>query len=138
MHCVCHAVCPNSTLSAGRGFLRPRAVCGILTACGRCTRIMYMAVLPIGEARRRLPDLVRKVAAGHPPVLIGRRGRAEAAIVAPSSIEKPVERRSLQGRMRIVGSVEDFERWLVTAREERIRAMEENLDLVTRGLRRMD
>jgi len=70
-----------------------------------------MSVLPIGEARRRLPELVRKVAAGHPPVAIGRRGHVEAVLVAPiAAPHRQVERRPLRGLLTLVGSDTALER----------------------------
>src|SRR5688572_5346082 len=50
-------------------------------AAGMCTRYMYMKVLRVSEARAGLPSLIRKVASGHPPIAIGRRGKAEAWLV---------------------------------------------------------
>jgi prevent-host-death family protein len=78
---------------------------GRLFAKARCTTIMYMNVLPIAEARRRLPELVRKVAAGHPPIAIGRRGAVEALIV-PAGTAMPVPRRPLRGLIKILGDLE--------------------------------
>jgi len=70
-----------------------------------------MKVLPIGEARQRLPELVRKVAAGHPPIEIGRRGRVEAVLVPPAmAAARQVERRPLRGSVELVGSERDLER----------------------------
>jgi len=70
---------------------------------------MYMRVLPVGEARRRLPELVRKVAAGQPAVAIGRRGRPEAMLgpVHPPSVG---DRRPLRGLLELVGTPEDVAR----------------------------
>lgn len=81
-----------------------------LTWRGSCTTNMSMKVLPIGEARRRLPELVRKIAEGHAPVAIGRRGRSEAVLAPPESVAAPVRRRPLQGLMKIVGTPDDLER----------------------------
>jgi prevent-host-death family protein len=62
---------------------------------------MFMNVLPIGEARRRLPELVRKVAQGHPPVGIGRRGKVEVVLsAAPPAAQ--AKRRPLRGLIRLV------------------------------------
>jgi hypothetical protein len=71
---------------------------------------MCMKVLPIGEARRRLPELVRKVAGGHPPVAIGRRGRIEAMLAAPDVALAGVRRRPLRGLLEVVGSQEDLDK----------------------------
>jgi prevent-host-death family protein len=68
--------------------------------------MVCMTVLPIGEARRRLPELVRKVAEGHPPVAIGRRGKVEAVLSAPrASLE--TRRVPLSGLVTILD--DDFE-----------------------------
>jgi prevent-host-death family protein len=69
---------------------------------------MYMKVLPMSEARRRLPELVRKVRAGHPPIAIGRRGRAEAVLSRASSTAPT--RRPLVGMVELVGSWDQAER----------------------------
>ncbi|TMB18631.1 MAG: type II toxin-antitoxin system Phd/YefM family antitoxin [Deltaproteobacteria bacterium] len=71
---------------------------------------MCMTVLPIGEARRRLPELVRKVAGGHAPILIGRRGRCEAILAAAAGARDAVVRRPLEGLVEIVGAWKDVER----------------------------
>jgi len=71
---------------------------------------MSMKVLPIGEARRRLPELVRRIADGHAPVAIGRRGRPEAVLAPPGSVTTPTRRRPLRGLMKIVGTPDDLER----------------------------
>jgi prevent-host-death family protein len=65
---------------------------------------MYMSipVVPLAEARRRLPELVRKVAGGHPPIPIGRRGRVEAVLVPPGHA-RAVVRRPLQGLVEVIG-----------------------------------
>ncbi len=69
-----------------------------------------MNVLPISEARRRLPELVRKVAAGHAPVAIGRRGRCEAMLAAAGVARGAIARKPLQGLIEILDSWEDVER----------------------------
>jgi len=68
-----------------------------------------MRALPIGEARRRLPELVRRVAAGHRTVAIGRGGRAEVMLVPAVSQALDLERRPLKGLIEIVGAIEDLE-----------------------------
>ena len=68
-----------------------------------------MRALPIGEARRRLPELVRRVAAGHRTVAIGRGGRAEVMLVPAASQALDLERRPLKGLIEIVGTVEDLQ-----------------------------
>src|SRR5262245_21572458 len=63
---------------------------------------MYMSsVLSISAARRRLPELVRKVVRGHPPIAIGRRGKVEAMIVTPANISSP-PRKALRGLIDLV------------------------------------
>jgi prevent-host-death family protein len=71
--------------------------------------MMCMKALPIGEARRRLPELVRRVAQGQRTVAIGRGGRPEVMLV-PVGSATAVPRRPLQGLVEIVGSDDDFER----------------------------
>jgi len=63
-----------------------------------------MKPLPIGEARKRLPELVRKVASGHAPIPIGRRGRCEVILAPAAMAADAVARRPLQGLVQIVGS----------------------------------
>jgi len=69
-----------------------------------------MKALPIGEARRRLPELVRRVAGGHGSVAIGRGGRPEVMLVPAGTPARGVTRRPLPGLVEIVGSEDDFER----------------------------
>lgn len=88
---------------------------------------MYMKVLPVGEARRRLPELVRRVAGGHPPVAIGRRGRPEA-VLAAAAAPTPVERRPLAGMVRIVGGWSEVE----SAQAEIRGSIEESLQRTAR------
>jgi len=79
---------------------------------------MCMTVLPIGEARRRLPELVRKVAGGHAPILIGRRGRCEAILAPAAAARDTVVRRPLQGLVEIVGAWKDIARAQLDIRRE--------------------
>jgi prevent-host-death family protein len=69
-----------------------------------------MKALPIGEARKRLPELVRRVVEGRSAVAIGRRGRPEVMLVPAGSLAQVAKRRPLQGLIEIVGSDEDLER----------------------------
>jgi prevent-host-death family protein len=69
-----------------------------------------MRVLAIGEARRRLPELVRRVAEGEAPVAIGRRGRPEVVLALPTAVDPETKKVPLRGLLRIVGSWEDMER----------------------------
>lgn len=58
---------------------------------------MYMSkTYPVAEARRQLSALIERAASGRGPVYIGRRGRAEVALVA---VDKRAEatQRSLRG-----------------------------------------
>lgn len=89
-----------------------------------------MKVLPIGEARRRLPELVRRVADGDGPVAIGRRGRSEAVLAPPSAVTAPIQRRPLQGLMKIVGTPGHLER----GRTELRREVEHSLERTARML----
>jgi prevent-host-death family protein len=70
--------------------------------------MMSMKALPIGEARRRLPELVRRVAAGQRAVAIGRGGRPEVMLVPASTRSMLIARRPLKGLVEIVGSDEDL------------------------------
>jgi hypothetical protein len=70
---------------------------------------MLMKALPIGEARRRLPALVRQVTERHRSVTIDRRGRAEVALV-PVGSAAPVAHLPLKGLAEIVGGGEEMER----------------------------
>jgi prevent-host-death family protein len=89
-----------------------------------------MSVLPIAEARRRLPELVRKVAEGHPPFVLGRRGRPEAVLTGPALAERTTPLRPLVGLIEILGSWEEVEK-----AEERLRAaVAESLDRTAREL----
>ena len=76
-----------------------------------------MKVLPIGEARKRLPELVRKVASGHGPIAIGRRGRCEAVLAPAAGLASRIERRPLRGLVEVLGDWSDVE-----AAERRIHA----------------
>ena len=69
---------------------------------------MSMKALPIGEARRRLPELVRRVAAGQRAVAIGRGGRPEVMLVPASTRSMLIARQSLKGLVEIVGSDEEL------------------------------
>lgn len=89
---------------------------------------MSMKVLPIGEARKRLPELVRKVAAGHPPIPIGRRGHCEAVLAPAAGPEVRVERRPLTGLVEILGSSID----LGPAQEAIRREIDTSLDRTAR------
>jgi prevent-host-death family protein len=62
-------------------------------------------VIPVGEARRRLPELVRKVASGHEPVTIGRRGRPEVVLLAAGSLGA-CEMTPLPGLVQLVGDLD--------------------------------
>jgi prevent-host-death family protein len=79
-----------------------------LTGWRACTSMMSMKALPIGEARRRLPELVRRVAAGQRAVAIGRGGRPEVMLVPASTRSMLIARRPLKGLVEIVGSDEDL------------------------------
>jgi prevent-host-death family protein len=86
---------------------------------------MTMKVLPIGEARQRLPELVRKITAGHPPISIGRRGRPEAVLVPATSAASALpRRRPLRGLLELVGAPDDLER----TQEDIRRLLAESLD----------
>jgi prevent-host-death family protein len=87
-----------------------------------------MRVLGVAEARSRLPELIRKVAGGHPPIPIGRRGRPEVVLAAPSTARPNVERRSLAGLVEVVGSWDELER----AQEEIRLEMSASLDRTAR------
>jgi len=87
-----------------------------------------MKVLPIGEARRRLPELVRQLAGGHAPIAIGRRGRCEAILAPATGVGHTPVRRPLQGLVEIVGTWEDVER----ARDEIRQEIERSLDRTAR------
>jgi prevent-host-death family protein len=82
--------------------------------------MMYMTVLPMAEARRRLPELVRKVAAGHPPIGIGRRGSIEVLLV-PAGTKAPVRRQPLRGLLEIVGDLESGSAEITGLLEEGLR-----------------
>jgi prevent-host-death family protein len=66
-------------------------------------------VIPIGEARRRLPELVRKIASGDEPVTIGRRGRPEVVLL-PAGSSGACEMSPLPGLVQLVGDVEEGSR----------------------------
>ncbi|MBI4701145.1 MAG: type II toxin-antitoxin system Phd/YefM family antitoxin [Deltaproteobacteria bacterium] len=89
-----------------------------------------MSVLPIAEARRRLPELVHKVAAGHPPIAIGRRGRPEAVIAAPGAVRPVRPRRSLRGLARLVGDAEGLDQ----AQAELLAALQASLARTARQI----
>jgi antitoxin (DNA-binding transcriptional repressor) of toxin-antitoxin stability system len=72
--------------------------------------MMSMKALPIGEARKRLPELVRQVAQGRRTVAIGRGGRPEVMLVPVGAAALAVTRRPLRGLVEIVGSERDLVR----------------------------
>jgi prevent-host-death family protein len=80
-----------------------------LTRCRTCTTFMYMSnsVIPIAEARRRLSELVRKVAEGHTPIAIGRRGRPEVVIARVSTVAA-TRPPPLRGLARLLGEEEEL------------------------------
>jgi prevent-host-death family protein len=66
-------------------------------------------VLLVSEARRRLPELLRSVAGGHAPYLIGSRGQAQAVIAAVGAVTETT-RRELVGLIEVVGDAEQLAR----------------------------
>lgn len=52
---------------------------------------------PVAEARRQLSALIARVASGRGPIYIGRRGKAEVALVAAVDPRAEAQRRSLRG-----------------------------------------
>lgn len=52
---------------------------------------------PVVEARRQLPRLIDLAAAGKGPIYLGRRGRAEVALVSVADSRAQLVRRSLLG-----------------------------------------
>jgi prevent-host-death family protein len=66
-------------------------------------------VLLVSEARRRLPELLRSVARGHAPYLIGSRGQAQAVIAAVGAVNQ-TKRRELVGLIKVVGDAEELTR----------------------------
>ena len=95
---------------------------------------MKPVVITISEARRRLPTLVRDVARGGGPVLIGPRGEPAAMLVDPAEYEglrlrcadRASERTGWKGaRLEVVGPHEDLERELREMRAEAIRHFDE-------------
>jgi prevent-host-death family protein len=64
---------------------------------------MYMSkTYPVAEARRHLSTLIERAASGRGPVYIGRRGRAEVALIAVSDGQARVLPRSLKGLCALV------------------------------------
>jgi antitoxin (DNA-binding transcriptional repressor) of toxin-antitoxin stability system len=96
-----------------------------------CTMLMYMKVIPIGEARRRLSRLVRSIAGGSPPVAIGRRGKVEAILTAPDA-PTTVRPLTLKGMFRLIGPPEDLQ----CATEELRREAEESIRRTARYVER--
>lgn len=89
-----------------------------------------MKALPIGEARRRLPELVRRVAQGHLAVAIGRNGRPEVMLVPAGAATLAVKRRPLQGLVEIVGGAHDLERSQRQLRHDVQRSLERTAGLI--------
>lgn len=94
---------------------------------------MKPVVLTISEARRRLPTLVRNVARGGGPVLIGPRGEPTAVLVDPVEYEslrlraadRVGERTGWRGaKLEVVGPHDDFAQALRDVRAEAIRHFE--------------
>lgn len=85
--------------------------------------MMYMKVLPIGEARRRLPELVRSLArGGQPPITIGRRGKPEAILTSAVPERRP-EKKPLRGLIELLSDWEDVGQTESELREERARSV---------------
>lgn len=95
-----------------------------------------MKALPIGEARKRLPELVRRVAKGHQPVAIGRNGRPEVMLVAVGATTLAVERHPLRGLIEIVGSERDLERSQQQLRSDIHTSLEQTARLIAQGSRK--
>lgn len=90
-----------------------------------------MKALPIGEARKRLPELVRRVAQGHWTVAIGRGGRPEVMLVPAGAATLAVKRRPLQGLVQIVGGERDLERDQHELRRDVDASLERTARLIT-------
>jgi len=90
-----------------------------------------MKALPIGEARKRLPELVRRVAQGHRTVAIGRGGRPELMLVPAGAATLAVKRRPLQGLVEIVGGERDLERSQQQLRRDVDASLQRTARLVT-------
>ena len=95
---------------------------------------MKPVVITISDARRRLPTLVRDVARGGGPVLIGPRGEPAAMLVDPVEYEslrlraadRVGERIGWKGaRLEVVGPHEDLDRELREMRAEAVRHFDE-------------
>jgi len=86
--------------------------------------MMSMKALPIGEARKRLPELVRQVAQGQRTVAIGRSGRPEVMLVPAAAATLAVSRRPLQGLVEIVGTERDLVRGQVRLRRDLAASLE--------------
>jgi prevent-host-death family protein len=89
-----------------------------------------MKVIPVAEARRRLPELLRKVAQGHAPITIGRRGRPEGVLASAGAVATLTARRPLAGRVRVVGGSDALDRGGAELRAE----IEASLDRTARFL----
>ena len=94
---------------------------------------MCMKPLPIGEARKRLPELVRKVASGHAPIPIGRRGRCEVILAPAAMAADAVARRPLQGLVQIVGSWDEVKQTRRAIRREIEASLERTARLIAGG-----
>ena len=94
---------------------------------------MRQPVLTVSEARRRLPALLKQVAGGQGPVIVGSRGKALVALVdageyerlrllAATQVAEPVGWDGL--RLEIVGLPADLDQAMAELREENARLAE--------------
>jgi prevent-host-death family protein len=94
---------------------------------------MRQAVLTVSEARRRLPALLKQVASGQGPVIVGSRGKSLVALVdageyqrlrlmAATHVAEPTGWDGL--RLEIVGLPADLDRAMAELREENARLAE--------------
>lgn len=98
---------------------------------------MKATVLTVSEARRRLPALLKQVAGGQGPVIVGSRGKSLVALVDAGEYERlrllaathAAEPTGWEGlRLELVGSPADLDRAMAELREERARLADARAD----------
>ena len=105
---------------------------------------MAKNVLTVSEARRRLPQILKDVAAGRGAVYVGARGRPSVVLVEAEEYDALASRAATVAetpggwdglRLEIVGTEDDLRRTLDEIGQEALRAIDESWDRVEKSAR---